>query len=42
MMFGAAIWQTDSPRFYGNRGITWDVSLDPDEASLEDFRDFGK
>lgn len=41
MMFGAAIWQSDSPGFYGQRGITWEVALDPDEASLEDFRGFG-
>lgn len=42
MMFGAAVWQTDSPGFFGDRGITWDVALDPEEASLEAWRDFGK
>jgi catechol 2,3-dioxygenase-like lactoylglutathione lyase family enzyme len=42
MMFGAAIWQTDSPGFYGDRGITWDVTLDPDEASLDAWREFGR
>lgn len=42
MMFGAAMWQTDSPGFFADRGISWDVQLDPEEASLEAFRDFGK
>jgi len=42
MAFGGALWQTDSPGFFGQRGITWDVKMDADEASLEEYRGFGK
>ena len=42
MGFGASIWGTDSPGFFDNKPIDWDVALDPGGASLEAFRDFGK
>lgn len=42
MAFGASMWGTDSPGFFDSKPIDWDVALDPDEASIEAYRDFGK
>ena len=36
--FGASMWGTDSPGFFGQKGLSWDVKLDYQEASLDDFR----
>ncbi|WP_267381432.1 MULTISPECIES: VOC family protein [unclassified Sphingomonas] len=42
MAFGATMWGSSSPGFFGSKGITYDVKLDPDETSLEEFRHYGK
>lgn len=42
MGFGASMWGMESPGFFAKKGMSWDVALDPDEASLEAFRNFGK
>jgi catechol 2,3-dioxygenase-like lactoylglutathione lyase family enzyme len=40
MQFGATLWSSESPGFYGSKGISWDVALDPQGKSLEAFRNF--
>lgn len=38
IMFGAAMWGSSSPGFFGAKGISWDVQLDYGEASIEAWR----
>lgn len=40
--FGASMWGMASPGFFAKKGLSWDVKFDYDEASLDEFRDFGK
>jgi len=42
MSFGGTIWGSSTPGFFGPKGCDYDVQLDPDEASLEEYRDFGR
>ncbi|MFT4046788.1 MAG: VOC family protein [Solimonas sp.] len=38
--FGATLWSSEPPGFYTGAGLSWDVALDPDGASLEAFRNY--
>jgi catechol 2,3-dioxygenase-like lactoylglutathione lyase family enzyme len=40
MAFGAALWQSSSPGFHRAGGMSWDVQMDPDGASLEAYRGY--
>jgi catechol 2,3-dioxygenase-like lactoylglutathione lyase family enzyme len=41
--FGASLWGMQSPGFFRDGGaMSWDVTLDPDELSLEKYRDHGR
>jgi catechol-2,3-dioxygenase len=41
--FGASLWGMQSPGFFREeKKISWDVSLDPYEQSIEAFRDHGR
>ncbi|PZU11009.1 VOC family protein [Sphingomonas sp.] len=42
MAFGATIWGSSSSGFFAHKPATYDVQLDPDEASLEACRHLGK
>jgi catechol 2,3-dioxygenase-like lactoylglutathione lyase family enzyme len=42
MAFGGTMWGSSTPGFFSSKGVAYDVALDPDEASIEDFRNFGK
>jgi catechol 2,3-dioxygenase-like lactoylglutathione lyase family enzyme len=38
--FGATLWSSEPPGFYGPKGLSWDVALDPEGKSLEAFRNY--
>ena len=38
MQFGASMWGSQSPGFFGEKGISWDVALDYDGESLDAWR----
>lgn len=46
MHFGATLWSSEPPGFYGAdgvhgaKGVSWDVALDPEGKSLEAFRHY--
>jgi len=37
--FGAAMWTHDRPAVYGSMDDNWDVQLDPDGQSIEEYRE---
>ena len=37
--FGAAMWTHDPPAVYGSMDDNWDVQLDPDGQSIEEYRE---
>ena len=38
IQFGASMWGSQSPGFFGDKGISWDVVLDYNEESLDAWR----